>query len=465
MSDPVPAQRSRTFPLLGVLMLLCGFGLLLVEFQFSRLPAAWSQPGRMAFLVVMALLVLGGTAQIIGALISPTRRRRALASLNRNRVLIPREGVAYLTIMVVLFIGALLGRSNMLLLVFALMPGPFVLNGSVTFTMLKRAAVGRNAPRRAMVGELFPVELTLHNRNPVLSAWVMSVRDEVTNTHEHLEPTVLFVRVPPRGSASGHYQLQLMRRGRHELGPVQVATRFPLGLVERARMFNLPGEILAYPRIGRLATGWVRELMTATELVQQTRPRGGMFDDEFHRLREYRPGDNPRAIHWRSSARRNGLIVREFQQNREYNLTIVIDLWQTFATAEQTERVELAMSFAATVCLEHFRNSRDSTLQLKCGGRRTSRWEGRSGPVAVEEVLDFFALAESGRATDTAAELQQALETSLPDTRVLLVTTRPLDQGRLPEEWADSVRPGDARGRLQVIEAAPKLLETIFFLS
>ena len=53
----------------------------------------------------------------------------------------------------VMFIGAVIGQSNMLILVFALMAGPFVLNGWATFTMLKRMSVKRLVPPRVMAGE------------------------------------------------------------------------------------------------------------------------------------------------------------------------------------------------------------------------------------------------------------------------------------------------------------------------
>src|SRR5690606_37164541 len=98
------------------------------------------------------------------------------------------------------------------------------------------------------------------------------------------------------------------------------------GLVERGLVLDVPGQILVSPRLGRLTSRWRHEHQTATELAHERKPRRGAFDDEFHRLREYRTGDSPQSIHWRTSARRNELMVREYHQSRDRHLVVILDL-------------------------------------------------------------------------------------------------------------------------------------------
>ncbi len=93
---------------------------------------------------------------------------------------------------------------------------------------------------------------------------------------------------------------------------------------------------------------------------QATENRRGQRHDrsaqqvEYHGLRDYRSGDSPRWIHWRTSARRGELMVKEFEQQNEQDLAILIDPWlpRTKASPEQREAMEQAISFAATLCLE-----------------------------------------------------------------------------------------------------------------
>ena len=75
---------------------------------------------------------------------------------------------------------------------------------------------------------------------------------------------------------------------------------------------------------------------------------------EYHGLRDYRPGDSPRWIHWRTTARVGEPMVKEFEQQTEQDLAVLLDPWlpRAGATPEQREAVEDAIRFAATVCLE-----------------------------------------------------------------------------------------------------------------
>ena len=55
--------------------------------------------------------------------------------------------------------------------------------------------------------------------------------------------------------SSGRYQARLMQRGKYEFGPLRLATRFPLGLVDRSLIFDVRNEVLVHPRIGLACPG------------------------------------------------------------------------------------------------------------------------------------------------------------------------------------------------------------------
>ena len=411
----------------GIPFLALAVALAVAEGTIPQLTSGMSVTGRVLFRSVYVLFAMIGLAQLLAAW-SPTRGTLATPSFGKHRLILPVEGIVYLAIMFVLFTGAMLTKSNMLLLVFALMAGPFVINGWMTFGMLQSARVSRTAPERAMVGELFGVEMTLSNSRPVMSIWIMTVRDEIRHSLESLTATVLFARVSPRSSQAGHYQLRLMRRGRYQLGPILTSSRFPLGLVERSRLFPISGEILVYPRIGRLAPSWRRRWLGATELVARPQPRSGIFHDEFHRLREFRTGDNPRDIHWRSSARRGELILREYQQNRDFNLAVVVDLWiPASRESAAVERAEKALSFAATVIVEHSRVCRDAILSFSVSGTSTFRWQGQGTTASLESLFDGLAMIEAGSAVETIALLDETLHQTTSSTQIVLLTTRPAE--------------------------------------
>jgi uncharacterized protein (DUF58 family) len=423
MSTPShPELANSRVPLAGFVPLLVTVVLLGLYLFLPFLRDDWPPAFYPVFWAFVGLMVALSAVALVWPRI-PDRFRRLIPRVNRNRMLIPREGIGYLLIMMVLFIGSSLTRENRLMLVFAAMAGPFVVNGWITYTMLQNVRVTRKVPPRAMVGELFSVEVDLENSSPLISAWMMAAMDEVVIADQHARASVLFTRVPPKSVQVGHYQLRLGRRGRHQFGPLEVVSRFPLGLIERGCLYREFGETLVYPRIGRLSPRWKRQLLGASELVETPQPRLGVFDDEFHHLREYRPGDNPRAIHWRSSARRSTLIVREYQQNREHNLTLLLDL-ETTAKGADREAIEHALSVAATVCVEHRRECRGSALTVIGVGKETWRWEATVSSAGLETLFDKLAVIEPATSqrfpgvwTDTVSHLA-------PSTRYIVVSTR-----------------------------------------
>ncbi len=450
-----PTSRTRRQWLIGVSALALASVMTVAYLRWPNLSQNWSVSESIGFRTLVVFIGTVGLAQIAAAL-SFTRGALATPRFGSHRSVFPAEGIVYLLIMGVLFTGAMLTRQNTLLLVFTMMVGPFVVNGSLAFGMLRAARIARSVPRRAMAGELFGVELALSNRHPLLSMRMMSVRDEITHDLETLSAEVLFARVGPRAEQVGHYQLRLAQRGRYQLGPLLVSSRFPLGLVERSRLFAITGEVLVYPRIGRLSPLWKGRSQGATELVARPQSRAGVFHDEFHRLREFRTGDNPRDIHWRTSARRGELILREYQQNRDLNLAVVLELWRPSVKSPSPETVDLierTLSFALTLLIEHGRECRDGTLSLAASGTSTFRWEGQAAAASLESLFDGLALLEPGAAGETSLLLYETLHRTSASTQIVLLTTRPADE-------SDLVAESTLNPRVQVVRiTSPRELE------
>ena len=439
----------------GVLLVGVSAALAIIYRSFPLFEDAWSRSGQMLFWSIVALLQVLGLFRLAIALLPESKRRR-FSSLRRHRVLIPREGLVYLVIMIVLFVGSLLGHANMLMLVFAMLAGPFVINGWSAFAMLKSCQLSRSVPRGVLGGGLLAVALVLRDPRLWMSLWMMQVRDTVTGGSESLGPTSLFTCVPPKGRQVGHYTLRLRHRGLYTFGPLHVTSRFPLGLIERGQMFPLADQVLVYPRIGRLTQHAQRQLLGAEELSSDRRAQVGVFHDEFHHLREYRAGDNPRAIHWRTSARRGSLILREYEQNREQQVSVIVDLWQPSVnvSVDDKERTEWALCLAATVCLAQRRQSRDSRLSLLASGKSTIAWEGRATAASLESLLDQLATIQAGAADQTCKLLQQAWRGGAGSSRYVVISTRTV--GR--EAWQRTLTellPSGAMQKLQWVFVDP----------
>ncbi|HYM47314.1 MAG TPA: DUF58 domain-containing protein, partial [Burkholderiaceae bacterium] len=98
------------------------------------------------------------------------------------------------------------------------------------------------------------------------------------------------------------------RRGWLSLAEFHVTTRFPLGILYSwSRRIALDERCLVYPPPSE---PWPWRAQAETETAAQARPIAG--GDDFSGVREYRPGDSPRQIDWKSAARGRGLLTKEF---------------------------------------------------------------------------------------------------------------------------------------------------------
>lgn len=453
-------------PLLGFLSLVAGAGMFYTSGLLAERAAEWSVHVEVIGKMIAVVLLLSGLRLVAGRF---TRAGTRVGRLNRYRVMLPREGMMYLLIMIVALCASMIGHSNMLMLVFSIMAGPFIVNGWVIHSLLQRNRVWRRTPPRAMCGETMSVEVTLQNRKFWFSSWLMLVRDRVGRSSrggllghaaEHgLEPTVLFASVRPGTERTACYQLRLNRRGRYLFGPLEVSTRFPLGLVERSFITDERGEMLVYPRIGILSSRWYRESQLAAEMIERQQTRKGMFEDDFHHLRSFRSGDSPREVHWRTSARMNELMVQEFHQSRDQGLIVLLDLWQPEPPNDSDiQRVELAVSFVATICLDHLRQTRGVEQIVSICGRTSTTLRHSTIGHAVESLLDTLALVEGGPADGLASAVAQASQSMNSLMRCVLVTTR-TDDEHLTREL-----PVESLPNLEVIYASPEQLQQWFTL-
>jgi len=440
-------------------MMLVGAFIFIYTFQAPRTLGQFHQNLPLILRMAAGGIFLWGFHQVLIVLF-PFLQRFHIKRIGRNRVSLPRDGLVYLLMMTVLFVGSVLSRENMLMLVFAMMTGPFVLNGWITYSMLKNIKLKRLIPQRVMMGETFTAEISLENNKKLIAAYLMEVNDYFTNQDEKLDASVVFRRVGPGQQLSAHYYVKLMRRGIYQFGPLHVSTRYPLGLVKRGAVFSEYNEIIVHPQIGRLNSHWADDFFSIAEMAQQSRSRRGVFDDEFNHIREYRTGDSQRAIHWRSSARQGELMVQEYHQNRNYDLIIGLDLWlPSSSSQDQADRVEWAISFVGTLCREHLKYSRDTKLTLISRGRSLELLEVGIGSMGLDYLLDFLATLQPGKTPVDREFIKLISEASSSRSRTVLVTTRkesdPQKHNHLHTMFEER---GEMNGQWRTIEAEPALL-------
>lgn len=124
--------------------------------------------------------------------------------------------------------------------------------------------------------------------------------------------TVTFERIGPEEAIEVDYEIEARRRGVFAGSEVSVRTGDAFGSISRERVVGVASETTVLPRVYRLDSFTFKPEFSAlpAELMEWSRKGTGQ---DYYGVREYVAGDSLRHIHWRSSARRGKLIVKEYQ--------------------------------------------------------------------------------------------------------------------------------------------------------
>lgn len=189
-------------------------------------------------------------------------------------------------------------------------------------TGLSRLEVAREAPPVMSVGARNVIRVWLNNRGR--GELVVEIEDSPPQP-AMVEGLPLVARLPSGGSRELHYHIVPQRRGAHEFGTLFVRTRSRLGLWNFQEQRGLPHLVKVFPDIQ--SVGRLELLLRDNRLSELGIRRSRVRDrgSEFDRLREYRRGDEPRAIDWKATSRQRQLIAREYTLERDQTICLVLD--------------------------------------------------------------------------------------------------------------------------------------------
>jgi uncharacterized protein (DUF58 family) len=236
--------------------------------------------------------------------------------------------------------------------------------------------------------------------------------------------SVVLPHVAAGGLGGAAYQVTLPHRGRYRFGPLRVSTRFPMGLVRAAVKLKQFQRVVVWPRLGQLTPHWLEVLDSRRLGRQSTHCKQGPIDGDYYGLREWRSGDSRRWIHWRTSAKLGKLAVRQFEQQQNQDLALVLDLWQPDSPAdEERGRVEIAVSFAATLVDELARRG-GSRITIALAGRQRGVWSATASSLFAQQTLQRLALVDGAPENRLAESVGEIVAASPLGTQVVVISTR-----------------------------------------
>ncbi len=297
----------------------------------------------------------------------PTKKSLWLLALGSvGPALIPFAGVPYL-------VGWLLPFAVIVVL----------LSDRVLGTRLK-FRVRRQLGKVLSVGTGNRVALTLKNLSG--HGVVIEVVDEAPHEGE-VDRDSLQMNIPNGDVGKGVYWFTPHRRGRFEFTGVKLQSSSRLGFWFVQQRFDVRDEVQVYPDI---------EAINQFELLAQknslselgylsTRHRGD--GHEFERMRDYRAGDDPRKVDWKTTARLQRLIVREMGQDRNQNVFFMIDMGRLMQqTTDGLSHFDYALNTA--IILSHIAQKKGDNIGAILFSDKVKKYVPlRKGPTAVDALL------------------------------------------------------------------------------
>ncbi|MDT0165524.1 DUF58 domain-containing protein [Actinotalea sp. AC32] len=175
------------------------------------------------------------------------------------------------------------------------------------------------------------------------------------------------------------YPITPVRRGRWPVGPVQLSREDLFGVAHWSGPVGEPALVAVRPAISRLA---LSSSALASDVDRAALgARSPAADDTS--LRDYRSGDDLRRVHWRSSARRGQLVVRQDERSGRRPATVVLDLPQHGPTGEWSIRVAASVAVGLAEAGHHVRLLGGDVLGVVPDHHRAG-----TGTAAAESLLD-----------------------------------------------------------------------------
>lgn len=356
---------------------------------------------------------------------------------SRVRIGLTREGWIFLTILLFVSMGAVLRNINLLIMLSGMMIAPLMLGWRLCVGMLSGLNLTRNFSPWVHAGQRFDVEWQCENEKQRLPAWCLSITDHLkTNENDSLRSAqainTLIAQVNPGQTEYATYRCLFPQRGSYWIGPAQVSTRFPMGLVKGSFKIGPGTEYFVAPMLGTLTPTWDRRLQSDATGSLAERRRRGIEEDEFYALRPWRSGDSRRQIHWRSTAKHGEPIIKQFDQKSDRDFALAIDLYAPTLDPESDSipdtgehaRVEKALSFSATV-LSQLQQAIQGKVAIALCAHEPSFLSEQNNRELVSIIMRRLATAQGAADSTLGDGIQQLFANVSQGTPVIVISTRP----------------------------------------
>jgi len=288
------------------------------------------------------------------------------------------------------------------------------------------------------IGKIFDERLEIKNNSKLPKYWI-----EISDRSELLEKINSRVVTGLGVNKVSIFQstVVLNKRGFFPLGPTELISGDPFGLFTTSRIFQTKNYLLVYPKVSKLhrfpllpadMTG------SASLMLQTTHPT-----PQAAGVREYSPGDPLSRVHWPTTIRRDKLMVKEFDEDTQSSVWLLLDaqkgkyfrmmqevvpaydrnyvsITKTKEFSLPRDSFEYAVSIAASIA-KYFLE-KNLTVGFACSGENVSILPPEKGHRQLNKILESLATVRDIGATPLEHLIEKQSRNISKGSAIILIT-------------------------------------------
>lgn len=209
-----------------------------------------------------------------------------------------------------------------------------------TFWLSKTIAIERSARElRANVGDIFEERYKLINHSRIPAAWI-----EIINQSKipYAAGSRLLTLVMGRKTRTYNAYSWLTQRGKFQLGPTALNIGDPFGIFTTSKIIPAQDTLVVLPMLHEIQYFPASPgLLPGGHVIQR---KSQDITPHAAGVRDYIHGDAMKRIHWRTSVRRNKLMVKEFEQDPQAEVWIYLDSQKNVHAQKPYQYEELSVN-------------------------------------------------------------------------------------------------------------------------
>lgn len=218
------------------------------------------------------------------------------------------------------------------------------------------------------------------------------------------------------------YRAQPPQRGAAEFTAAHWRQRSPWGLFAQQRRIGGTEAVRVFPNFAPMAALALHTAEQASRISGAHLARKRGEGTEFHQMREYRTGDSLRQIDWKATARARKLISRDYQEEKNQRLTLLLDCGRRLL-AEDGGLTHFDHALNAALLVAHTALRQGDSVALHTFGAQARSVPPARGPAALDALIEAtYDVQPAAVAADYLDVAHRVLAQNARRSLVLLVT-------------------------------------------